>query len=63
MGFRTYFAYFHTCSYKFEVQRTPTEFGRVWITEYVPESPLFLIVSASCFTQKKTLERAVSSAK
>ena len=25
--FRTYFVYFHTFSYKFKVQRTPTEFG------------------------------------
>ena len=24
---RTYFVYFHTFSYKFKVQRTPTEFG------------------------------------
>ena len=27
MEFRTYFVYFHTFSYKFKVQRTPTEFG------------------------------------
>ena len=27
MKFRTYFVYFHTFSYKFKVQRTPTEFG------------------------------------
>ena len=27
MEFRTYFVYFHTISYKFKVQRTPTEFG------------------------------------
>ena len=26
MEFRTYFVYFHTFSYKFKVQRTPTEF-------------------------------------
>ena len=27
MEFRTYFVYFHTFSYKFKVQRAPTEFG------------------------------------
>ena len=27
MEFRTYFVNFHTFSYKFKVQRTPTEFG------------------------------------
>ena len=27
MEFRTYFVYFHTFSYKFKVQRTPTAFG------------------------------------
>ena len=27
MEFRTYFIHFHTFSYKFKVQRTPTEFG------------------------------------
>ena len=27
MEFRTYFKHFHTFSYKFKVQRTPTEFG------------------------------------
>ena len=27
MEFRTYFVYFHAFSYKFKVQRTPTEFG------------------------------------
>ena len=27
MEFRTYFVYFYTFSYKFKVQRTPTEFG------------------------------------
>ena len=27
LEFRTYFVYFHTFSYKFKVQRTPTAFG------------------------------------
>lgn len=27
MEFRTYFVYFHTFSYKFKVQQTPSEFG------------------------------------
>ena len=30
--FKTYFVYFHTFSYKFKVQRTPTEFGLPVIT-------------------------------
>ena len=55
MEFRTYFAYFHTCSYNSKSNELPQSLGRLRITEYVPESPLFLIFPASYFTQKKHL--------
>ena len=33
MEFRTYFDYFHTFSYEFQVQRTPTESGLPVVTQ------------------------------
>ena len=55
MEFRTYFLYFHTFSYKFKVQRTPTEFGPPVTRSKLRALSVLVLFSSGVFWKQDTM--------